>query len=361
MLTSAALAAANISYTSQAEIFGAGSPEIAGLVRLGAMGLGGADTIAQNVKSAVRGVWEDKVLAAWDVTRAERLPVCLLADESTAKTDNRRSWVQLHIFHALLPEPVPWDVFIMHGRATGENIAKALKASMMEEGMIAADWFDAYVCLGATDHASAMLNACERLGVTAAGDGPHAVELVVKALLRKLGLRPFLMKLRKLFTRKNSTAHQRLLEALGIPSTLFNMCVIYQVRLMRLILHISYLLPFYRSVTRWNYWYRMLAALSKPEMWARLQQLLAYLLQELPAAQPAAEAVIVEDVDNGEVDGRDEWDEDDSNDLEFYDDSGISPAVRLQRLQTRRSMLESSVELMLDSAVHSLVGGADTK
>ena len=87
MLTSAALAAANISYTSQAEIFGAGSPEIAGLVRLGAMGLGGADTIAQNVKSAVRGVWEDKVLAAWDVTRAERLPVCLLADESTAKTE----------------------------------------------------------------------------------------------------------------------------------------------------------------------------------------------------------------------------------------------------------------------------------
>jgi hypothetical protein len=88
---------------------------------------------------------------------------------------------------------------------------------------------------------------------------------------------------------------------------------------------------------------------------ARLQQLLAYLLQELPAAQPAAEAVIVGDVDNGEVDGLDEWDEDDSNDLEFYDDSGISPAVRLQRLQTRRSLLESSVELMLDSAVHSLV------
>ena len=47
---------------------------------------------------------------------------------------------------------------------------------------------------------------------------------------------------------------------------------------------------------------------------------------------------------------KEEWGEE-----KFYDDSGISPAVRLQRLQTRRSLLESSVELMLDSAVHSLV------
>ena len=36
-------------------------------------------------------------------------------------------------------------------------------------------------------------NACKKLGVTSVGDPPHAVELVVKKIIRGMGLRPVLM------------------------------------------------------------------------------------------------------------------------------------------------------------------------
>jgi hypothetical protein len=59
--------------------------------------------------------------------------------------------------------------------------------------------------------------------VTAAGDSPHAIELVIKAVVAKLGIKHLLMSFRKVFAVGNSTARARLLDLFEIPHGLFSM------------------------------------------------------------------------------------------------------------------------------------------
>ncbi len=68
-----------------------------------------------------------------------------------------------------------------------------------------------------------MLSAIKKLGVTAAGDAPHAIELVIKAVVAKLGIKPLLMSFRKVFAVGNSTACARLLDLFEISHGLFSM------------------------------------------------------------------------------------------------------------------------------------------
>jgi len=184
----------------------------------------GSDTaIAADVVAAIELLEDEKLKPLVRKIVDDKVPTCVLIDESTAQTDGRRSWMQVHLYAPTLTSPVPFDVFIQHRKGTGVNIAESVKASLTRDGFFTEDEFQRYVKVGSTDHAANVLKACNELGVTSVGDPPHAVELIIKVLLRGLGLRPLLMELRKVFTRKNSTAHRRVLEAFGITSTLFNM------------------------------------------------------------------------------------------------------------------------------------------
>ena len=216
-------AAYNVPYRAIEALFAAGSPELEGLVRIATTGMGSDTTIAADVIAAISYLEENKLKPLLRRLVDEKVPVAVLFDESTAQTDGRRSWLQLHVFASTMTEPEPFDVFILFKSGTGANIADAVKASLTREGYFSADEFACFVKIAATDHASAVLSAAKMLGTTSVGDPPHAVELVLKRMLRGLGLRPVLIQLRKVFTRKNSTAHRRVLEGFGILVTLFNM------------------------------------------------------------------------------------------------------------------------------------------
>ena len=224
-LLSASLTAANIAYQTQEELFKGGAPELLAMGRLATVGLPSDTTIAANVIKAIELVENERLKPLLREIIKDKVPMAVLVDESTAKTDGRHSWVQVHLFAATLEEPVAFDVFIMHKSASGVNLAKAVKASLTRPGFLTEQEVTDFVKVMSTDHASAVLKACKELGTTATGDAPHAVELIVKKILRALGLRSLLMMLRKVFTRKNSTAHSRLLEAFSIPVNLFSMCV----------------------------------------------------------------------------------------------------------------------------------------
>ena len=78
------------------------------------------------------------------------IPVCFLLDESTSKSDGGRKWMQLHIYHALLDESIPWDVRVIHGRVTADNITRAVRESFYSGGYLWDEKFDAFIKLGAT-------------------------------------------------------------------------------------------------------------------------------------------------------------------------------------------------------------------
>ena len=368
MLTSATLSAANIGYATQETLFQRGAPELAGLVRLGSVGLGSATVIAENIVSAIELVEEEVLKPLLRELVKDMVPIAVLVDESTARTDGRRSWVQLHVFASTMSEPMPFDAFIQHKSGSGVNVADSVRKSLTREGFLTAAEFAAFVKVGATDHAASVLKACEALGLTAVGDPPHAVELVVKKIVRGVGLRPLLMALRKIFTRKTSTAHQRLLSGFGIATTLFQMYVrcggesLRERRIervgMRLRMCASTLtipVPIIpcRSTTRWCYWTNMLASLSKADVMARLQQLLAYMIKQ-HGDEGAGDALVDDDVD-AEVDLRDAWDEGDGGDMPDPNEEGISPAVRTQRKQKVLSLLQSAVKTLTDPNFHSKI------
>lgn len=224
-LTTAALSAAGISYRQQEALFNPDSPELKGLTMLASEGLRTDTSIAASVIAAIEHLENVKLKPLLRDVIADKVPLAVLYDESTAKTDGRRSWMSVFLFAATWPEPVAFDVFIVHKAGTAVNLAEAITASLTRPGFLTAGEMRAFVKIGATDHASAVLKACKELGIVSSGDAPHAVELVVKRLLRALGLRVLLMKFRAIFTRKNSTAFNRLLEAFGIPLNTFQMCV----------------------------------------------------------------------------------------------------------------------------------------
>jgi len=78
ILTSAALSAANIGYATQATLFDRGSPELMGLVRLGAKGLGTAVTVAANVANAIELVEQDVLKPLLRGIVTDKVPVAVL-------------------------------------------------------------------------------------------------------------------------------------------------------------------------------------------------------------------------------------------------------------------------------------------
>lgn len=131
--------------------------------------------------------------------------------------------MQVWLHSPLTDEAVPFDAAIMVGTATAANIKTTIMSSLTREGFLSEDEFSDHVAVVASDHASAMLAAIEDMGVTAVGDGPHAVELVIKAIIESLGVKPQLMLLRKVFNVGSSTARARQLDAFGIPHGFFSM------------------------------------------------------------------------------------------------------------------------------------------
>lgn len=222
-LSSAYLLANGISFNMQESLFNPTSDILRALYLLATHGLGSDKTIAENVSATVGRV-ESKLLQP--ILRGfvdKKIPFALLADESTTRIARRRGVMQIWLHSPLKDEPIPFDASIMVGTATGANIKTTIVSSLTRQGFLSEGEFRDHVAVVASDHASAMLSAIEDLGVTAVGDGPHAVELVIKAIIESLGVKPHLMLLRKVFNVGHSTVRARQLDAFGMPHGFFSM------------------------------------------------------------------------------------------------------------------------------------------
>jgi hypothetical protein len=99
------------------------------------------------------------------------------------------------------------------------------------------------------------------------------------------------------------------------------------------------------------------AALSKPALWARLQQVLAYLIAQLGGDAGVGDALAHDDFDEGDaaVTGRDSWKEGGGDDLPDVNEEGISAAVRTARQKQLLAALQSAAVTMMDPLVHARI------
>ena len=135
----------------------------------------------------------------------------------------RKCVCQIWLYVVLVSEPVPFDVVILQRSPNSDVIVETITKSLTRGGFLTEEEFTRHIAIVASDHAASMLSAIRKLGVAAAGDAPHAVELVIKAVVKKLGIQPLLVQLRKVFAVGHSTARARLLELFRIPAGMFSM------------------------------------------------------------------------------------------------------------------------------------------
>jgi hypothetical protein len=218
------LAACGIAPAQQALILQRGAPELTALASFTSTGLPASHTtISADVSGGAEIIRKERIAPELRRAITAQVPLAVLADESSTKRMvGKANVMQVWAYSPLMTAPLPVDVVIMEG-GTAVQIRSAIRESIVRDGWLSAAEFDSSVKTFSSDHAKAMIRAGKDMGMVTTGDPPHAIELVVKKLLMKLGLRPLLMQFRRIFTRKNSVAHRRLLEAYGIPHNIFEM------------------------------------------------------------------------------------------------------------------------------------------
>lgn len=206
-LTNASLVSKGMSFSLVSDIGSVTSPILKGLcMAAGSGGLGSPQSVRDDTSSCIELVEEELIKKNMREIVERRLPMCIIADESTSKCDGRKSWMQMWLWHPCMTKPTPFDVLVVGRKPTAENLAKYIIASFTRPGYLTAKEFQLHAKIFTSDHAAAMLLCSKKLGATATGDPAHGVELIVKAVLTSLKMRPLLMLLRKCFTRALSTS-----------------------------------------------------------------------------------------------------------------------------------------------------------
>jgi hypothetical protein len=212
ILTSATLAAHGVTPTLQGELFSKGAPVLDGLCATATTGLGARSTVVERMKLSVQLIEQELLQPTLRQAVSEALPVCAIMDESMSRTLGSTAVVIVYVFHALMREPLALEVLSLEGNANAQVVQNALRDAFVREGYMTLEEYNAHVVLLASDHAAYMLSAAKAMGIAATGDGPHAVELMVKAIAVVLELRPFISLCRKVFWRPKSIQHTRLYE-----------------------------------------------------------------------------------------------------------------------------------------------------
>ena len=174
-LASAILVASGVSFNLQSELFCRGSPVIQALHQLTEAGLGSPNTIKENVLNTVPIIDVERIQPLLREVLRLCVPLAILVDDSTTKMAGKRSVTQMWLFSPIIQEPVPFDVATLGASPSAETIASTIKSSFTRASFMTKDQFSRHVAIVCSDHASSMLSAIKKLGVTAAGDAPHAI------------------------------------------------------------------------------------------------------------------------------------------------------------------------------------------
>jgi hypothetical protein len=250
-MLSAVASGYGISFHAQEALFSSSSSFRAGLVQLGSHGgLGSDKTALQLSELAIKDLLSEEVRPAFRLAVENRLPICVLSDESPA---HGSAVLLVHMYTPAMDTSMCVDVTQL-GRAANANLLnEGIRKVVVGGGHLTEDEFNEHVSIYSGDHASYVVRAAADAGVDHAGDPAHAFDLVVKAVLSSTGLRPLYMAIRSVMNSKSYVV-ARALEAFDMKASVFKV-----------------------PVTRWGYYGTLNRLLADEGHLIKLQQLLIWL------------------------------------------------------------------------------------
>lgn len=312
-LLSASLASVGIHSNTAAKLFDRNSAFLRGLLAVGSIGLGVANTITKRKLQGVDILRHEVLKPIFVEGLRRRLPFSVGMDGSSTKSGLKGIGGEaelVFVYHALMPNPLIIAHEVEHGSPNATRLFQLLKRCVtgpdnmfMTEGQ-----FHSHVKLLAADGASVMGSIASAGAMVKVGDPPHAVQLCIKAITKTMGLHPFLRLAKKVLSRRKCLPHRKLLAAFNLKDSLFSI-----------------------SIAKWSYIANVLRHCADFDFMARLTAWCDYQLAvggynassviQQAAAQSAAAEV---DMDaaceaEGDFDGLDDDESDDEADEEDED------------------------------------------
>jgi hypothetical protein len=219
-------------------------------------GLGSDKTCADHQKDVITRVHEENVLPAFRFAVDNDLPICIASDESPGKG---HPVLLAHLFHPGLKEPICIDVGKMNRACDHTRLIQGLKDLVIRNSFLTVDEWEKHVVIFSGDHAAYVIKAAKEANCEHAGDPAHALDLVVKAIIKACHLKPVCMALRKIFTSKSYVV-SALLKAIDLKGGTSIMKI---------------------PTTRWGYFPKLLHMLSQPTELAKIQETILWMYHHM--------------------------------------------------------------------------------
>jgi hypothetical protein len=216
-------------------------------------GLGTHKTAAKHTQDGIALVQREVIAVAIRFAIQHGLPLAMAVDESPTCNLGGRPILMVHIFHAGLSDTLCVDIAQLSHAPTATRLAEGIKSIMVRQEFLTEQEFETHVQVLAGDHASYVKKASKDMGLDFSGDPPHALDLMLKAILKASGLKSILMAIRALLNGKSYIV-ARAAAAFGIPPS-------------------AYKVPTHR----WGYFMNLCILIATPRSCTQLQQLLVWM------------------------------------------------------------------------------------
>ena len=242
----------SLSFRAMVDLFTKGF-FLSNLILLAEDGLGSDKTVADRLQQSIKNIHEKDVRPVFRHAIDNDLPICIASDESPAKG---HAVLLAHVFYPGLKEPLCIDVKKMDRACNYERLTQGLKDIVIDNNFLSEDEWKKHVVIFSGDHAAYVIKAAKEAKCEHAGDPAHALDLVVKAVIKACHLQPLCMALRKIFTSKSYVV-AALLKAINVEGGGISVMKI--------------------PVTRWGYFPRLLRMISSTKELAKLQEAILWM------------------------------------------------------------------------------------
>ena len=242
----------DISFNAQCSLFAANSSFRAGLAALGSKGLGSYKAVSNLTNEAVNRVQCEIIIPAIREAIQKRLSISVAADESPTPCLGNVPILMVHFFFPGLEDTRCVDIVQLEKAPTAASLMTGIKLAMLRPGYLTeAEWTsNVHILVG--DHAAYVQKAAKDSNMVFSGDPPHAVDLVIKAILTTCQLKPLFMAVRKLLNSKSYIVSNAIKE-FRIPKAVCK-----------------------TPTHRWGYWAQLIRMFAVPNTCAVFQQFLIW-------------------------------------------------------------------------------------
>jgi hypothetical protein len=219
-------------------------------------GLGSDKKCAQHLQEVIKIIHKDTVLTSFRYAVDNDLPICIASDESPAKG---YPVLLAHLFHPAMKEPLCIDVGKMNRACDHSRLIEGLKDLVINNSFLTEAEWKKHVVIFSGDHAAYVIKAAKEAKCEHAGDPAHALDLVVKAIIKACHLKPLCMALRKIFTSKSYVV-AALLKAIALKGGTSVLKI---------------------PTTRWGYFPKLLFILSQSAELAKIQEAIIWMYHNM--------------------------------------------------------------------------------